>query len=267
MHNLPFVRCVGIGTAIYQNELKMAYDYRMICILSGDGFVEIDKERLNTRAGDIYIINPGTSYRVRSFENQEIAVVNFDTTYEYAHIKEPVLSVNADTFKADEIILTPPVDFVKNKIYKVSAADAELLEELYQTYLRDDIYDELKSFLLSSKLLYIISKMLTTPKKSRSVASDIYNYILDNACGKITTESVAQAFNYSTSYVEKILRRNYDISLKQLVLDTRLKKAIWLLENTSLSCWEISSQLGFYSSQHFAQMFKKKYGQNPSDVR
>ncbi len=267
MKNIPFVRCVGIGVNVYQNEFKMAYDHRVICILSGDGTIEIDSENFNTKTNDIFIINPGVSYRVCSINNQKIAVVNFDTNYVFSHITDPVLSVDADKFKVDDIIKTPPIDLLDNISYRISTRDAELFEELYQLYLSDDLEISLKRFLLGSRFLNIISNILAPGRKSDSLSSNVYNYILDNACTKITAESVAKKFNYSKSYVEKILRKNYGISLKQLILDTRLKKALWLLENTSLSCSEISSQLGFYSSQHFAQMFKKKYHQNPSDIR
>ena len=57
MKNIPFVRCVGIGVNVYQNEFKMAYDHRVICILSGDGTIEIDSENFNTKTNDIFIIN------------------------------------------------------------------------------------------------------------------------------------------------------------------------------------------------------------------
>ena len=267
MNNIPFVRCVGIGVNIYQNEFKMAYDHRMICILSGDGTIEICDKLFETNTNDIFIINPGISYRVCSGENQKIAVVNFDTNYDFSYMTDPVLSVDADKFQLDKIIKSPPLDFFGDIAYKISAQKTELFEELYQLYLRDDLDLPLKTFLLGSRLLYIISNLLTPGTKSDSVSSSIYNYVIDNACSKITAESVAREFSYSKSYIEKLLRKNYNISLKQLILDTRLKKALWLLENTSLSCSEISSQLGFYSSQHFAQMFKKKYHQNPSDIR
>ena len=103
MNNIPFVRCVGIGVNIYQNEFKMAYDHRMICILSGDGTIEICDKLFETNTNDIFIINPGISYRVCSGENQKIAVVNFDTNYDFSYITDPVLSVDADKFQLDKI--------------------------------------------------------------------------------------------------------------------------------------------------------------------
>lgn len=266
MYSLPFVRCVGIGTSIYQDKLKKAYDYRMIYIIKGNGIMEIDDKVLNTDTNSIYIISPGTPYRVCSSENQQIAVINFDTNYDYSHIEKPVLSVDVDLFNDDEILSTPFPEFLKDSSFKVSATCTELFEEIYQTYLRDDISGDMKNFLLSSKLIYIFSKALTL-KTISSTSAEIYNYIINNASKKITAKDIGQEFNYSGSYIEKLLRKDYNTSLKQLILDTRLKKSMWLLENTSLTISEISHQLGFHSSQHFTEMFKKKFRRLPSQIK
>ena len=73
MHSLPYVRCVGIGTDIYQNEFKKAYDSRMICVLDGAGTVEVDAKKYSVKSGDVFIITPGTKYRVRSKQKQKTA--------------------------------------------------------------------------------------------------------------------------------------------------------------------------------------------------
>lgn len=267
MTSLPFVRCVGIGTGVYQKTRQMAYDYRAVCVLYGSGTIEIGESKYDTESNEFYIIPPATSYRVCSNVNQEIAVINFDTTYQYSHIYEPVPCVDATEFVKENVMNCAPLKFIEKDMYRISSENTKIFYDMYQTYLRDDLQMETKNFLLSSKLLYIISKIICNKKKNDSVSQLVYKYILDNACEKITVESVAKKFNYSTSYIEKLLRKNYNISFRQLVIETRLKKASWLLENTSLSCSEISSQSGFYSSQHFAQMFRNKYGKKPTDIR
>lgn len=267
MNTLPFVRCVGIGTHVCQRAYKKAYDYRLICILCGDGYIEIDGAVYSTTVNQVYIVSPGTVFRVRSTENQKIAVINFDCTYDHSHLTDPILSVDAETFNSDKILKTDPIPFIRKTIYDILSSDADLFEEMYRIYLRDDMETEFKNFMLSSRLAYVISKILYSGEKMDDVAYEVYRYILDNVCRKLTVECVAKSFNYSPSYIEKLLRKNYNTSFKQLILETRLKKAIWLLENTSLSCSEISSQLGFYSSQHFTQTFKKKYHKKPTDFR
>ena len=267
MKALPYIRCVGIGTDVYQEKFKKAYDSRMICVISGEGRVEIDDKKYSAVKGSVFAITHGTKYRVRSKKNQKIAVINFDTDYTFSHITEPVLSVDEDTFCASEILKCENVEFLTGETFSVGNAELDLLEEMYHTYLRDDMTKDKKDFTLSAQFVYIVSKILTGGKKASGTAVDVYNYIVDNVCEKLTAESVAKEFNYSASYIEKLLRKNYNISLRQLIIETRLKKALWLLENTSQSCSEISSELGFYSAQHFTQMFRKKYGQKPTHFR
>ncbi len=267
MGQMPYVRCVGIGTDVYQNEVKKAYDWRMICVICGEGSIEIENKKYIAKANTLYVIKPGAAFRVCSGKKQKIAVVNFDVSYEHSYIKEPVLSVDAQQFKNDEMLKCSHKSFLDDTVYTISASDTDLFEEMYQVYLRDDLAGDVKDFVLSSKFAYIMSKALCGGKKGDNLSSLVYKYIVDNVYKKLTAESVARHFNYSASYIEKILRRSYNISFRQLIIETRLKKALWLLENTSLSCSEISSRLGFYSSQHFTQMFRKKYGKNPTDFR
>lgn len=267
MNSLPYVRCVGIGDAIYQQNFKKAYDSRLICVMSGEGAVEIADEKYRAVQGSVFIITPGTKYRVRSGKNQKIAVINFDTDYSFSHIEEPVLSVDEKGFVADEILKCESISFLTKEEHSIGSSDLDLFEELYRIYLREDMDRQIRSFALSAKLAYIISKIITQGEKTEGISADIYKYIVDNACEKLTAEGVAKKFNYSASYIEKLLRKNYNISFRQLIIETRLKKALWLLENTSMSCSEISSSLGFYSAQHFTQMFRKKYNLKPTDLR
>ena len=164
MKELPFVRCVGFGTAVFQRIRKKAYDYRMICILCGDGIVEIDSRQYKTSKNQIYIINPGTEYRVCSEKNQKITVINFDTTYKFSHIKDPVLSVDTNMFENRFIISTENIKFLTDTVYEISYTDLDLFEEMYGIYLREDLDIELKNFMLSSKLAYILSKALDNKK-------------------------------------------------------------------------------------------------------
>lgn len=267
MQSMPFVRCVGIGTAIRQNCLKKAYDWRMLCILQGDGTLELEGRMLHTQPNQMYLIRPGTAYRVFASDAQRIAVINFDTTSEYAHLREPVLSVDAAAFCPEKILPSAPLPFWTDFVCEASSGELALCEELYRLYLRGDLEKDVKQYLLSAKLAYLFTCVLPTAKKPDLVSSQIYRYILEHASEKLTAEGVARHFNYSPSYVEKLLRRHYGTSFRQLILETRLQNALWLLENTSDSCVQIAAALGFYSSQHFTQAFKKRFGRTPSQLR
>jgi len=269
MEAFPFVRCVGMDTHVYQNNVKKSYDYRMILIISGEGEIMIDNQTFVTKDNQIYIICPGTRFRVCSGVSQKIAVINFDGNYEYSDISEPVLSVNEEDFDPGQIIETPLLPLCGEFLPVMNDECVKTVENMYNTYLRSDILPSHKAMMLSSQLMYVWMKIVdySCYRKSEMKSALIYGYIIDNACNALDLKDVADTFNFSTSYIEKTLRKNYATSFKQLVISTRLKKALWLLENTSLSCSEIAAQLGFYSSQHFSKMFREKYGKNPSEIK
>lgn len=264
----PYVRCVGIGTHVYQREPKKAYDYRLICVLKGNGMIYIESEAFPTEPCQLYFIDPGKAYRVCSEKNQDIAVINFDTTYEYSHLSEPIVSDNSDSFRENEVIKTERMPFVKDRM-RLSFDELPLVYRLYDSYLRCDLEKEFKNFYLSSQLSYLIARStLNGFKESRDeISSAIYRYVIENAEEGITLNGAAKRFNYSESFIEKKLRKNYNTSFRQLIIDTRLKKAVWLLENTSLSCSDIATRLGFSSAQHFSSTFMKRYGKRPSNFR
>ena len=49
--------------------------------------------------------------------------------------------------------------------------------------------------------------------------------------------------------------------------DFRLERACWELQNSSKPIGEIAMDLGYSSSQHFSNAFKKKFGMSPSEAR
>ncbi len=151
------MRCVGIGTHVYQSEPKKAYDYRLICVLKGSGMIYIENEAFHTEPCQLYFIDPGKTYRVCSEENQDIAVINFDTTYEYSHLSDPIISDNSDSFRNSDIIKTERIPFVRDRMH-LSYDELSLVYRLYDAYLRCDLEKEVKDFYLSSQLSYLIAR-------------------------------------------------------------------------------------------------------------
>ena len=241
----------------------------MICILDGEGDIYIGEEHYRTEKAQIYLINGGVPYRVCSSQGQRIAVINFDGSQEFSHRRDVILSVRSEDFDEKNLLKSPMPPFINGLTALFPADRLELFEELYGIYIADSFTDGHRSFLLSSLLTYIISLAtvnFSVKKKSR-LAEEIYKYTTEHAEERITVSEIARHFNYTVSYIERLVRRDFGISIKQIIIKARMKKALWMLENTDISCENLASSLGFFSSQHFSQTFKKYYGRAPSYYR
>lgn len=268
----PYIRHIGCGVGIYQKETKCAYDYRMILMLSGDGSICINDENIIAKEQQIYVIKPGVPYRVLSDSNRKIAVINFDWTYAHADtIPERVVSIKKEQFVEQDIIelldwssVFGESDYV---VLPFSANTQIYLEQLLKTFNQVHMEKKLLRICLTSQFMHLLTEALCDQNigdKIPNRVKEIYDYILNNCEKNITLESAAKYFNYSKPSVSKLLRKYYKISFKQLLIELRLNKGCWLLENTDYSFEEIAERIGYCNGQHFTNAFYKKYGRKPT---
>jgi AraC-like DNA-binding protein len=58
-----------------------------------------------------------------------------------------------------------------------------------------------------------------------------------------------------------------DINVNDYILNTRLKKAKYLLKHEDLPIGEVAAKAGFSSSAYFSSVFKSKEGMSPKEFR
>ena len=83
----------------------------------------------------------------------------------------------------------------------------------------------------------------------------------------VTLESLAAQFNYSTSQIARIIRKNFHKSYSEILHNIRLHTARDLLEHSALSVAEIADNIGVNDSSYFYRIFKKKFGVTPIQYR
>jgi len=266
----PFVRCVGIGEGLCQREYHKAFDHRLVAFLDGSGHAQIDGETLPMPAGGAFIAGPGTAYRVRCGKDQRIAVVNFDWTYGCAATEEVLLSVTQERFCEEGITEKADFSLLYGGGKPWAALDfpverADVFETLYHGWFLHE-RSALQQLRLTGQLQYILTNLLqdraSTPG-AVDAAEALWAYIRANYEKELTLADVAARFHYSTSYVSRLLRRQYDCSFKQLVIQCRSKRALWLLENTNMTYEEVAARTGFYDGRHLSRTLAKKNTEKP----
>lgn len=268
----PYIRHVGWGIGIYQKETKCAYDCRMILMLSGRGSICINEEIIPAEKKQLYIIKPGVPYRVLSDSDRKIAVINFDWTYSHADIiPNRVVSVKKERFVKQDIIerLDWSAVFGENDYIQLpfSVNTQIYLEQLIKTFNQVNIQKNLMRICLTSQFMHLLTDAMCDKDVGDKIpdrVKDIYDYIVNNCEKHITLESVSKQFNYSTSSVSKLLSKYYQMSFKSLLIELRLNKGCWLLENTDYCIGEIAEKTGYCNGQHFSNAFYKKYGKRPT---
>jgi AraC-like DNA-binding protein len=79
-------------------------------------------------------------------------------------------------------------------------------------------------------------------------------------------EQVANCFHMSASTLQRRLRE-FDVTVGDLVRETRLEVALMLLQSTSMPVGEVAQRCGYDSHSRFSAAFRTRYGFLPSYLR
>lgn len=95
----------------------------------------------------------------------------------------------------------------------------------------------------------------------------VIRYIEKNSSDKLTLDLLADIANFSKYHFSRIFTAIVGVTPVAFVNRERIQKSVHLLADTPLTILEISNQCGFESLSTYNAVFKKHYGQTPSEVR
>lgn len=104
-------------------------------------------------------------------------------------------------------------------------------------------------------------------QKSLNTAHTVKQYIDDNYKEELTAQSIADLCSISVSYLHKLFKESFGITVGEYLTACRITAARDLLTNTNQSLNEIAFNCGFSSQSYFSDCFKRKTGLSPKKFR
>lgn len=94
----------------------------------------------------------------------------------------------------------------------------------------------------------------------------ILEYIQKNY-NTVAFSDVCRHFNYSSSYLSRLIKKSFGLSFSQIVQHKRMEKASWLLKETDMTVSEIAAEINCSDASHFCRIFAKEYHMPPVKFR
>ncbi|WP_214482994.1 helix-turn-helix transcriptional regulator [Bacillus sp. SM2101] len=105
------------------------------------------------------------------------------------------------------------------------------------------------------------------PSNSNSLFQSSLSYIEENLCEHdLSLEKVASQVYVSKYHYSRMFQKNVGIGFKEYIIRKRIQKAKLLLQKGD-SVTDVCFSIGYNDLTHFARMFKKIVGINPSVYR
>ena len=203
--------------------------------------------RLEMKAGNWYLLPPGTSVRYWCNDFME----EFAFHFKLCNIEHSDLLFHAGG--PYEL----PID------EDISEVLFELLNDSSLTCaisLQNIIYSKILDFIKTYDI------KLNQPKLSPCISKSIA-YINKNLTMQISAKELSENAFVSKSTLEKLFRKELHVSVREYIFDAVMLKASQLLRNSDMSIHDIGESLGFCDQFYFSKRFREKFKKSPREFR
>lgn len=264
----PYIRSVSLYEKLNRSEECIAYDSRIIYMVSGDITAVVGGVKLgHLSPGHLLYIPAGTPYKLKG-QYLRAVVVTFDPTADNIECEEKIKPVLVAEYDPSHLHAIPEGLSLDKMIH------IEDMESERDTFLKlanlftsaEGMYRAQSSAILKQILIKVIETVDENALPARMVEA-LDNYIRENASDDISNTEIGAIFGYHPFYVSKVLKDRKGITLRQYIISYRLKLAKKLLEESGKSINEIAEECGFNDPSYFTKTFRSNFGMTPKEYR
>ncbi len=235
---------------------RVLNEYQINYITKGGGVLENKRGKFSVKPGSLMIIRKDEWHRYRPVKSKGWTehYIGFDGTF-------------ANHFLLENQIL-----------HGQSIINCGVREDIIDTYYK--IFELVKKedpgnqHIASGLVIKLLGHIAAWQKQRNFTGKPIEKliqearfYMRENVEKEIDLEELAKNHCIGYSYFRKMFKIYTGISPHQYHLDLKIIRAKELILTTNKSIKEISYELGFQSIHYFSRLFKKKVGQNPTEIR
>ena len=144
----------------------------------------------------------------------------------------------------------------------------DTIQQMVKEYQIGRMYSsQICSSLLGALVMKLLQSQITGEMEPDQIKGQILDYIVEHMQEGVTHQELSAAFACHKSTINRILTAATGMSLKNYLIDLRLKKAGELLKYSNKSMSEIAELCGYQSSIFFSRQFKQKMGVTPLHFR
>lgn len=245
-------------------------------IYSGTCTYWIDNKKITLEKGDICIFDKGVIRTKTKLQYQDI-IININLSDSFFQESFQKLEGNniISSFLINHFLLDSSGDnyiiFRTNQNNKIESLFDNLLMEYFDpsSFSKIIMQNYMSIILIELLRLYESNKNIHSVQLSNNKTNTILEmlYFIENNLDTCTILNLSDRFGYHPKYISSYLKKYTGKTFKQIQNEYRIKKSVFLLQNTNMSIEKISESLGFTNRSEFYKKFKDAYRLTPKKFR
>lgn len=127
-------------------------------------------------------------------------------------------------------------------------------------------YQEICTCLLTAMCMKL-ARYSPADHNREQIAAGVISYLNDNYTKNVTHKELGEMFNYHRNSINNLLKRATGMTVKQYLVEIRLKHAVTFLKYSNKAVFQIAELCGYNSTAFFIRQFKEKTGVTPNQYR
>ncbi len=263
----PYVRSVSIYEKAPTSGECIAYDERLIYVISGDLQISVNGEAMShLSVGNAIFIPRGVPYKLKG-KYVRMAVVTFDLTSDNVVCEDIIHPSAKEAFEAERLGALPESPF--DKVIRIDDMESERDGFIRLANIFTSAEGNYRAE-LSARFKLILLKIAEASDEHAlpmRMVENLDTYIRENCADEISNTEIGAIFGYHPFYVSNVLKQTRGMTLRQYIISYRLKLARRMLRDTDKSTGEIAEECGFTDASYFTKIFKSTFGETPKDYR
>ena len=230
--------------------------HHVTLLSSGEATYCINGETIQLRRGTLLFTSPGCeqTYWSESEDRPTVITARFDPEADHPLQPSPVVPEGGEMLAV-------------NPWKETSFLDS--MEQLHRHWIRraDPVAEKACSWLLQSLLLSMLDEQASPETGSFDVQMEEVRLMLDSDPeGNLAIADLAKACGISSAHFSRRFKRHAGVPAKEYQLQSRMRFARNILQNSGASVKEVANRLGYSDPFVFSRQFKKVWGVSPSKV-
>lgn len=249
-------------------EQRKLYNNYFLYVHKGNGVIEINGNYYNAIAGDMFYIDPSVSNTIIGDKETPFLLSGIDFDFTQNHVDNQLIyPISANTFNKDLVTeyislsdfdgFPPVMNTLDNNKISNHIMDMVSIYTVARKY-----WNQYCNAILQALIFELVCKV-NNPynlQQKKTTNEQIIEYVTQNYKGDITNKSIADHFHYNEEYISRLINNYTGYTLKQYIIDLRMRHALDLIVNSTLSISEISILVGYDNVAYFSRIFKQKIG-------
>jgi AraC-like DNA-binding protein len=252
--------------------------YEILCIVSGFGSHVVNGERIEAKAGDLFLLAPGSYHDPALLQPTTLWVFIFNLQALDSHgWGGAIHTTSGRTTGASHALLRDlHTEEGKHLHFRIPRSERPEISRIFRSIQIENIekqvgWDQTISDNLDILLVNLRRRHLknipAAGRKFHPVVAQAMDFIDLNFRRQIGLNDIARHVGRSPAYLTDLVHQHTGRPAKAWLSDRRLVEAGSLILTSRKSVEQIADTLGYDSMRHFSHMFKKKYGDSPLQWR